>query len=153
PVYQFSGTYGPQLSEEVDRYADVGKQLARSYSFDVIHAHDWMTFPAGIMAKKERGKPLIVHVHATEVDRSGIRFGKVYDIERKGMEEADCIVVVSEWTKNIIIQYYGIPEEKIQVVHNGIIPKNQVCQFSESTESRMVTFVGRVTLQKGPRYF
>lgn len=153
PVYQFSGTYGPQLSEEVDRYADVGKQLARSYSFDVIHAHDWMTFPAGIMAKKESGKPLIVHVHATEVDRSGISFGKVYDIERKGMEEADCIVAVSEWTKNIIIQYYGIPEEKIQVVHNGIIPKNQVSQFSESTESRMVTFVGRVTLQKGPRYF
>ena len=155
PVYQFSGTYGPKLSEEVDRYADVGKELARSYEFDIIHAHDWMTFPAGIMAKKESGKPLVVHVHATEVDRSGISFGKVYDIEKKGMEEADCVVAVSEWTKNIIVQYYGIPEEKIQVVHNGIIPKDQAqaMQYPESIGSRMVTFVGRITHQKGPRYF
>jgi glycogen synthase len=153
-VFNFSGTYGSSLKEEVSKYAEVARVIAADQSFDVIHAHDWMTFPAGIAAREVSGKPLVIHVHATEIDRSGISFGDVYDIERKGMEAADRIVAVSQWTKEILIKHYGIADEKINVVHNGITPSRAPEIFSgPSVGSHVVTFVGRVTRQKGPRYF
>ena len=121
--YDFSGTYGPSLLEEVYRYAEVASVLAHKYDFDIIHAHDWLTYPAGVEAKKASGKPLIVHVHATEFDRAGDDNidQRVFELEKMGMSEADRIIAVSQWTKDIIVDKYGIDPLKVSVVHNGVI--------------------------------
>ena len=111
------------LLSEVRRYALLGGEIAKEEQFDVIYAHDWLSFGAGIEAKRVSGKPLIVHVHATEFDRCGGPLGvnkDVYDIEKEGMEAADRVIAVSQFTKDIIVRHYGIPEWKVQVVHNGI---------------------------------
>lgn len=154
--FTFSGGYGKNLIPEVFRYARVASVLARQYAPNIIHAHDWMTYPAGIEAKRITGKPLFIHVHATEVDRSGPANvnRQVWEIEREGMQQADCIIAVSEWTRNIIIEHYDIPADKIQVVHNGItsVETHQPLPVSSITKS-FVTFLGRVTYQKGPLYF
>lgn len=154
--YQFSGTYGPALLDEVQRYSEVASVIAHHHSFDVIHAHDWLTYLAGIAAKKMSGKPLIVHVHATEFDRAGEKNidKRVFEIERRGMEEADLVIAVSQWTKDIIVTRYNIDEEKVRVVHNGIIPQEEV-DFSTlpKISDHIVTFLGRITYQKGPQYF
>jgi glycogen synthase len=155
-TYKFSGSYGCNLLEEVERYAQVGAQIASEYEFDVIHAHDWMTYLAGIAAKKVSGKPLVVHVHATEYDRSGEHVdSRVRAIEHQGMAEADCVVTVSNWTKKITVSKYLVPEEKVQVVHNGIIPKIPSAKMFSPPPvgSHIVTFLGRITHQKGPLYF
>jgi glycogen(starch) synthase len=155
-TYSFSGGYGATLMDEVSRYAQVASALPDQYSFDVIHAHDWMTYPAGIAAKKRSGKPLIVHVHATEHDRATRVNKAVYAIEKKGMEMADRVVAVSLWTKNIIIERYKIPKEKIDVVHNGIIHENSfptALPVLAPVGSHIITFLGRITHQKGPYYF
>jgi glycogen(starch) synthase len=155
-TYSFSGAYGPDLLLEVDRYAQVASEIAKKFSFDVIHAHDWMTYPAGIAAKQVSGKPLVVHVHATEYDRSGDHIdSRVHTIETIGMEEADCVVTVSEWTKNIAIKRYKINADKIKVVHNGVILKKRAkVEFTSPLKhSPIVTFLGRITHQKGPMYF
>jgi glycogen synthase len=152
--YQFSGSYGTRLMEEIEQYALVGKEIAKQYPHDVIHAHDWMTFAAGIGARKVSGKPLIIHVHATEFDRSGNLSGPVFDWEKLGMAEADRIVAVSQWTKDILISRYGVSPEKIEVVHNGVIASDDtVRDIAPPVGSHVVTFLGRVTHQKGPRYF
>jgi len=153
--YKFSGAYGPDLLLEVERYAQVAAEIARRFSFDVIHAHDWMTYPAGIAAKEVSGKPLVVHVHATEFDRSGEHIDtRVHALETEGMEKADCVVTVSQWTKKIAVSRYHVPEEKIKVVHNGVIlkKKEKVDFTSPLKQSPIVTFLGRVTHQKGPLY-
>jgi glycogen synthase len=153
-TYSFSGTYGGRLMEEVEQYALVACELAQEYPHDVIHAHDWMTFAAGIAAKEISGKPLVIHVHATEYDRSGSVTGPVYDWEKKGMHYADRIVAVSQWTKDILIRKYGVAAEKIEVVHNGIIASEEEFSVAPSpVGSHVVTFLGRVTHQKGPGYF
>lgn len=154
--YQFSGTYGPSLLEEVERYAQVAAEIARRHDFDVIHAHDWMAYPAGIAAKKRSGKPLIVHVHATEVDRAGDQVNaRVFEIEKKGMLAADKVITVSDWTKRIAIKHYGIDAGKIAVVHNGISPRALAPASAQALPFRapIVTFLGRITHQKGPMYF
>lgn len=155
-AYAFSGAYGPNLLQEVEKYAQVASEIAKKLSFDVIHAHDWMTYPAGIAAKEVSGKPLVVHVHATEFDRSGENVDtRVHAIEMAGMHHADCVVTVSEWTKQIAIKKYFVDETKVQVVHNGIIAKKkEKIQFdSPLKHSPIVTFLGRITHQKGPLYF
>lgn len=152
----FSGGYGKNLIPEVFRYAQVASVLARQHNPDIIHAHDWMTYPAGIEAKRITGKPLFIHVHATEVDRSGPANinRQVWEIEKEGMQTADCIIAVSAWTRNIIIQHYDIPADKIQVVHNGITSgETQTPLPVPSIAKTFVTFLGRVTYQKGPLYF
>lgn len=154
-TYSFTGGYGSQLIKEVYRYAEVGATIAAENEFNVIHAHDWMTFPAGIAAKKISGKPLVVHVHATELDRA-LNGGDphVFNLEREGMEAADRVVAVSQWTKELIMNHYGIPEEKISVVHNGIIVSEESHLPQPSpVGSQVVTFLGRITHQKGPLYF
>src|SRR3990167_6472327 len=115
--------YATDIFGQVERYTRSGARIARHKQFDVIYAHDWLSFGAGVEAKRATGKPLIVHVHATEFDRCGGGSGinrHVYDIERLGMEEADIVVAVSEFTKQTILRRYGIPEGKVHVVHNGI---------------------------------
>lgn len=156
--------YGKDLFSEVMRYAAMGAHVANDEDFDVIYAHDWLSFGAGIEAKRASGKPLIAHVHATEFDRCGGPWGvnqAVYEIEKAGMTEADAVIAVSELTKKIIVQHYGIPADKVRVVYNGIddttrpagatgLPRLR--QLKEGG-NKLVLFLGRVTLQKGPDYF
>lgn len=153
---EFSGNYGPGLLNEIRNYALVAEIIARDNQFDIIHAHDWLTFPAGMAAKKISGKPLVVHVHATEFDRSGGSVNpKVYAIEREGMETADGIIAVSGLTRNIIVEKYGIPAGKITVVYNAVEPVTGVLNngFQKGINGKIVTFLGRITMQKGPEYF
>ena len=154
-TFDFSGSYGPALMEEVEKYAIVAQAISSQYAFDVIHAHDWMTFKAGIEAKRKTNKPLVVHIHATEFDRAGNKGQPdVYKLEREGMREADRVIAVSERTKAIAIREYEIPDEKIIVVHNGISPSgNTTDRFEAPLGPHVVTFLGRVTYQKGPLYF
>jgi glycosyltransferase involved in cell wall biosynthesis len=153
--FRFSGGYSANLFHEISSYALVASQIAQQQSFDVIHAHDWLTFPAGIAAKRLSGKPLVLHVHATEFDRSGDNINQhVYDIERQGLEAADHIIAVSHYTKDIIIKKYGISPGKITTVHNGVIEyENGKPAVERMLKEKIVTFMGRVTFQKGPDYF
>jgi len=156
--------YGNDLMSDVLRYALAGREIALEEDFDVIYAHDWLSFGAGIMAKEATGKPLIAHVHATEIDRTGGRSSvnpDVFELEKEGMEAANVVVAVSEYTKQMIVKEYGIPASKIRVVHNGIddetMPKPggwlpRLRQL-KSSGFKIVLFLGRVTLQKGPDYF
>jgi len=151
--------YGGTLFEEVARYGKLARKLARKEDFDIIHAHDWLSFPAGIEAKRVSKKPLVVHIHATEFDRTGGSGVNqlVYDVEKLGMEEADKVLAVSQLTKETIVSHYGIPEEKIEVVYNAhddIVIKKHENTLKDGLEGRpIVAFIGRITIQKGPDYF
>lgn len=153
--FEFSGKYGKDLMMEVSRYALVAAQIARDQEFDIIHAHDWLSFPAGIAAKEISGRPMVAHVHATEFDRSGESVNQVvYDIERAGMHAADHIVAVSQLTKNIIIRKYGVAANKITVLHNAVLDASIIkTNYSKRVPEKIVTFLGRITFQKGPEYF
>ena len=155
--YTFSGKYGANLMEEVARYAMVAAQVAKDLAgqFDVIHAHDWLTYFAGIAAKRVSGKPLVVHMHATEYDRSGENINtQTYAIERAGMEAADKVIAVSNLTRNIIIEKYGIPADKVVTVHNAVRFAEKESEAPErGVTDKVVTFLGRITYQKGPDYF
>jgi glycogen synthase len=154
--FSFSGTYGSNLLQEVSRYALIASVIATNNSFDVIHAHDWLTYPAGIAAKEVSGKPLVIHVHATEFDRSGEHINQnVYDIERRGMEVADKIITVSNLTRQIVIERYGIDPNKIITVYNAVEPVEiiKTPQYPKGVKEKIVTFLGRITFQKGPDYF
>lgn len=157
-TYKFSGKYGSNLMEEVARYAMVGGTIAMTHKgdFDVIHAHDWLTYMAGIAAKRLSGKPLVVHVHATSFDRSSDNNidTRVYDIEKRGMEAADRVITVSDLTRNIVITKYGIDPSKVVTVHNAVdFSGRSEIQVERGVKEKVVTFLGRVTFQKGPEYF
>jgi len=152
----FTGKYGPDLMQEVSNYALIASEIAHEQSFDVIHAHDWLTYPAGIAAKRMSGKPLVVHVHATEFDRTGENYNTiVYDIEKSGMEAADLVITVSNLTRNIVISRYGIDPDKVFTVYNAVEPGLEKGDESiaKSVDEKVVTFLGRITYQKGPEYF
>lgn len=154
--FEFSGKYGQDLMAEVSRYALIGSSIAANQTFDIIHAHDWLTYPAGIAAKYISGKPLVVHMHATEFDRSGENINEnIYEIERKGMEEADRVITVSNLTRNIVIERYGIDPDKVKTVHNAVEPtdRSEFTGMQKHVKEKVVTFLGRVTFQKGPEYF
>jgi glycogen synthase len=156
-------TYGVSLFDEVLRYAARSTDVALREGADIIHAHDWLSYPAGMAAQKALGVPFIAHVHATEFDRTG--FGvpdqRVYEIERAGMHAADMVVAVSAYTKRIVVEKYGIDPQKVMVLHNGIdADDTAVASATESDMKRLkaagwgvVLFVGRLTIQKGPDYF
>jgi len=152
----FTGGYGYNLFQEIANYAVVASIIALQNQFDVIHAHDWLAYPAGIAAKLVSGKPLVVHVHATDFDRSGGSVNPgVYEIEKSGMEAADKVIAVSNLTRNIIIEKYGIDPEKVVTVHNAVEPLSdqELKKKERKIDDKIVTFLGRVTLQKGPEYF
>ena len=155
--YTFSGKYGANLMEEVARYAVVAAQVAKDLEgqFDVIHAHDWLTYYAGIAAKRVSGKPLVVHMHATEYDRSGENVNtQVYAIERAGMHAADRVIAVSNLTRNIVINRYGVPADHVVTVHNAVRFAEGSSEVPErGVKDKIVTFLGRITYQKGPDYF
>ncbi len=153
---KFSGTYGPDLMTEIAEYALIADRIAQDNSFDLIHAHDWLAYPAGIVAKRVSGKPLVIHVHATDFDRSGGDVNPmVYAIEKEGMEVADRIITVSNLTKSIVIEKYGISPDKVITVHNAVEPYSYSTnnQPAKGFPEKIVTFLGRITLQKGPEYF
>lgn len=156
--FKFSGKYGANLLDEVARYAQVGGTIALEHAgeFDVIHAHDWLTYLAGIAAKEISGKPLVVHVHATSFDRGtdDMVDSRVYAIERRGMEAADRVVTVSDLTRNIVINKYGIDPAKVVTVHNAVdFSGKEDLEVERGVKDKVVTFLGRITFQKGPEYF
>ena len=152
----FSGGYGMDLWNEIERYSMVTSLLARRENYDIIHAHDWLTFPAAISAKKISRKPLVVHIHATEFDRNGGNINwDIYDIEKKGMEFSDKIITVSNYTRDIVINRYGIQPGKVVTVHNAIEKTDgpEISGSKQFSDEKVVTFLGRITFQKGPEYF
>ncbi len=151
-VTRQNAIYGRNLFQEVSRYTEAAAGIAEEEDFDIIHCHDWMTFGAGIRAKQVSKKPLVVHIHATEFDRTGGNgvHQHVYDIEREGMHKADKVVAVSNFTKQKILQHYGVQPQKVAVVHNGVELDRRENAYSKE---KMVLFLGRITLQKGPDYF
>jgi len=155
--YKFSGKYGTNLMDEVVRYAAVCGTIALEHKdeFDVIHAHDWLTFLAGIAAKRLTGKPLVVHVHATEFDRTGENVNTlVFDIEKRGMVNADRVITVSNLTRNTVVNKYGIDSSKVVTVHNAVdFAGREELQVRRGVPEKVVTFLGRITFQKGPEYF
>ena len=158
PSSKDNNLYGKDLFSEVERYAQKASLIATNTEYDVIHAHDWLTYKAGIAAKRVSGKPLVVHMHATEFDRTGGNGINqyVYDIEREGMHAADKVIAVSNFTKNKVIEHYGVPPEKIEVVHNAVdFPENTFSneELGLKEKEKVVLFLGRITLQKGPEYF
>ena len=134
------------------------ERLARAEEFDIIHAHDWLTYPAGIHAKNVSGKPLCIHVHATDFDRSRGKVNPtVYSIEKDGMDNADCIMCVSDLTRRTVINHYHQDPRKVFTVHNAVYPLQQELQDiprpDHTNKEKVVTFLGRITMQKGPEYF
>ncbi len=152
---EFTGKYGANLMQEIYNYSVVASVIASENEFDIIHAHDWLTYPSGISAKEASGKPLVIHVHATDFDRSGGNVNPdVYEIERRGMLAADKIIAVSNLTRNTVIEKYGIDPEKVVTVYNAVEPlKESQIEYKKSLPDKIVTFLGRITMQKGPEYF
>ena len=153
---EFSGKYPDNLIEEINNYSIVAGVIARTIDCDVIHSHDWLTYPAGIHAKNVTGKPLVIHVHATDFDRSrGNVNPTVFGIEKDGMHHADHIITVSNLTRQTVIEKYGIDPAKVTTVHNAVIPLSDDLLSIPKPENKekVVTFLGRITMQKGPEYF
>ena len=156
--FKFSGKYGANLMEEVSRYAQVGGTIALQHKdeFDIIHAHDWLTYLAGIAAKELTGKPLVVHVHATSYDRGSEDMidTRVLAIEKRGMQAADKVVAVSELTRNIVINKYGISPDKVVAVHNAVdFSGRENIKVERGVKDKVVTFLGRITFETGTASF
>lgn len=155
-VLEFSGGYGTHLMDEVARYALAVEQLAQRHTFDVIHAHDWLSIPAGLAAARASKKPLVLHVHACEHDRSGEKVNReVKAIEQLGLDGADRVVCVSHYTAGQLRRHYQLDDSKVRVVHNALTQKEQKerVKVEKSIDQPIVLFLGRVTFQKGPDYF
>ena len=153
---EFSGRYPDNLLEEINNYSIVAGVIARTLDFDIIHSHDWLTYPAGIHAKQVSGKPLVIHVHATDFDRSrGNVNPTVFGIEKDGMTNADHIITVSNLTRQTVIEKYGIDPAKVTTVHNAVEPLSDEMKNVQvpKMKEKIVTFLGRITMQKGPEYF
>jgi glycosyltransferase involved in cell wall biosynthesis len=151
------GGYGGDLVTRIAGYAERCVRIARNESFDVIHAHDWVTFPAGLAVAAMSGKPLVVHVHSTEFDRSGECVNRpVYDVEYAGVHGARAVIAVSHLTKRILVERYGVDPGKVQVVHNGVEPNppgRRAGLPRSGNGEKTVLFLGRITMQKGPGFF
>jgi glycosyltransferase involved in cell wall biosynthesis len=155
-MVDFSGRYDQNLLEEIYKYSIVASVIAEENDFDVIHAHDWLAYPAGIAAMEVSGKPLVIHVHATDFDRSGGNVNpEVYRIEKKGMDAASKIITVSNLTRDIVINKYNINPDKVETVYNAVehVELTENIVVNKGFDEKVVTFLGRITLQKGPEYF
>lgn len=154
---EFSGRYPDNLLEEIRNYEAVAGVVCRSNNFDIIHSHDWLTYNAGVKAKQITGKPLVIHVHATDFDRSrGNVNPTVYNIEKYGMDMADHIITVSNMTRDTVINKYHIDPRKVTTVHNAVTPLSRDIldiKPNNNTGDKIVTFLGRITMQKGPEFF
>jgi len=155
-MVDFSGKYEGNLMDEINKYAIVASVIAEENDFDIIHAHDWLAYPAGIAARDVSGKPLIIHVHATDFDRSGGSVNPdVYRIEKSGMDAASKIITVSNLTRDIVIHKYFINPDKVETVYNAVEPVkiSERLMIKKGFDEKVVTFLGRITMQKGPEYF
>jgi glycosyltransferase involved in cell wall biosynthesis len=155
-MVDFSGRYDNNLMDEIQKYAVVASVIAMENEFDIIHAHDWLAYPAGIAAMEVSGKPLIIHVHATDFDRSGGSVNPdVYRIEKSGMDAASKIITVSNLTRDIVINKYNIDPSKVETVYNAVDPValSENMMVRKGFDEKVVTFLGRITMQKGPEYF
>ncbi len=159
-VYGKRKLYSRTILEEVHAYAHLASKIALEETFDVIHAHDWTAYLAGVAAKRATGKPLIIHVHATAFDQAGSDNvdPEVFKIEQEAFACADCIVTVSSFTKNIIVEKHGADEHKIEVIHNGCethepIRHRQTLMQLREQGKQIVLYHGRITIQKGVDYF
>ncbi|MBR5892763.1 MAG: glycosyltransferase family 4 protein [Bacteroidaceae bacterium] len=154
---EFAGGYPDNLHEEINNYSIIAGVVARTEEFDIIHSHDWLTYPAGIHAKQVSGKKLVIHVHATDFDRSrGNVNPTVYAIEKNGMDHADHIFCVSELTRRTVIDKYHQHPDKVTTLHNAVTPLSPDIMAIEPKKipnEKVVTFLGRITMQKGPEYF
>ncbi|MBR2302098.1 MAG: glycosyltransferase family 4 protein [Bacteroidaceae bacterium] len=154
---EFAGGYPDNLHEEINNYSIIAGVVARTEEFDIIHSHDWLTYPAGIHAKQVSGKKLVIHVHATDFDRSrGNVNPTVYSIEKNGMDHADHIFCVSELTRRTVIDKYHQDPRKVTTLHNAVTPLSDDIMAIEPKKipgEKVVTFLGRITMQKGPEYF
>ena len=154
---EFAGGYPENLHDEINNYSIIAGVVARTEEFDIIHSHDWLTYPAGIHAKQVSGKKLVIHVHATDFDRSrGNVNPTVYAIEKNGMDNADHILCVSELTRQTVITKYHQHPDKVSTLHNAVTPLSQ--EILDIVPKKIpgekgVTFLGRITMQKGPEYF
>ena len=146
------GGYDGDLVGKIQAYAERCVALARGELFDVIHAHDWMTYPAAMAISQLSGRPMVAHVHATEIDRSSDPTGVIFDVERRGMETASRVLTVSQRTRDIVVERYHIPAGKVTVVHNGIDQVSAALP-RQRNQHPTVLFLGRITRQKGPRFF
>jgi glycosyltransferase involved in cell wall biosynthesis len=147
--------YGMDLMQQVERYAHFCVAACRHLQFDLIHAHDWLTYPAGLALAQLTGRPLVVHIHSTEFDRSGMHVNqRVYDLERRGMHGAMRVIAVSQLTKNVVVNRYAVPERRVEVVYNGVeLDPTQKDRVGIGTRDKIVLYFGRITYQKGPEYF
>jgi glycosyltransferase involved in cell wall biosynthesis len=155
-MIDFSGRYDGNLLDEIYKYSIVASVIAEENEFDIIHAHDWLAYPAGMAASEVSGKPLVIHVHATDFDRSGGNVNPdVYRIEKAGMDAASKIITVSNLTRDIVINKYNIHPDKVETVYNAVEPVNftEDVAVNKGFDDKVVTFLGRITLQKGPEYF
>ena len=156
------GQYACDLHSEIQRYAALAAEVARNEQFDVVHAHDWMTFPAGMATAAARNVPLVVHIHSTEFDRAGNNIDqRIYDIERQGMKAALKVIAVSHLTRQMILLHYGIEASKVEVVYNAVDNGSggsgpaefDAEKYKIHKDEKIVLFLGRMTSQKGPEYF
>jgi len=149
--------YAGDMFVEIERYALLARRLARHEQFDLVHAHDWMTYLAGIAVAAQSKRPLVVHVHSTEFDRTGLHVNqRIYDIERAGMHAATRVICVSHLTRNIVLKHYGVDPRKVEVVYNAIDedgPTTATPLPPITRDEKIVRFLGRITMQKGPEYF
>lgn len=149
--------YAGDMFAQVQHYAALARRLSRRENFDLVHAHDWMTYLAGIAVATGSGKPLVVHVHSTEFDRSGLHVNqRIYDIERAGMHAATRVICVSHLTRNIVLKHYGVDPRKVEVVYNAIDDDGATAGPPLppiTRDEKIVLFLGRITMQKGPEYF
>ena len=147
--------YGWDIFQEVSKYATQVCASLKNEKFDLIHCHDWMTFPAGVALARLTGKPLVTHVHSLEIDRSGAGVNQtIYNIERWGTNQADAVIAVSYYTKDLICRHLGVDGSKVSVVHNGVYSQKELANYrAERPESKIILFLGRITFQKGPDYF
>lgn len=157
-----TGSYSNRIYQEINLFAEWAVLVSTKLEYDLIHAHDWMTYKAAIGAHRLSGKPLICHIHSTEFDRSGEQVNQyVYDLEREAYHTATMNITVSEFTRRILLERYGVSPEKVRTVHNGVdYDVNALEKFTQRKKKRkvapngkIVTFVGRITFQKGPDYF
>ncbi len=147
-----------ELEQRVKEYAAVVQNEAkrRQRSFEVVHAHDWMSLPAAALVKQQTGRPIVAHVHSTEYDRIPSGHGSPYIIqtEYQGLQLADRVIAVSYYTKRLLVDRYGIDADKIDVVHNGIVPLAESANTPLFAPNQpVIVFMGRLTEQKGADYF
>jgi glycogen synthase len=148
------------IERKVNQYADRVTNSAQraAKQIDVVHAHDWMALPAAQKVRQKTGKPYVAHVHSTEFDRAALGFGSPYitKVEYEGLQNAQRVVAVSYYTKQLLMNRYGIDQNKIDVVHNGIVPLSLAPnpgQHHFASKRPVIAFMGRLTLQKGGYHF